>query len=98
VNFRSDSLIQSQKWSVGFGPYGEIVVCGINAMRFGLGRMETPLTPWVSVLLTPDMPLDWVSNGVEDEDPSFAILDAIEENFHRVKKGARLKSKGGERC
>jgi hypothetical protein len=35
-----------------------------------------------------------VLDGVEDEDPSFAILDAIEEDFHRVKKGARLKIKG----
>jgi hypothetical protein len=42
----------------------------------------------------PDMPLDWVSDGVGDEDSSFAILDAIEEDFHRVKKGARLKIKG----
>jgi hypothetical protein len=25
------------------------------------------------------MPLDWVLDGVEDEDLSFAILDAIEE-------------------
>jgi hypothetical protein len=40
------------------------------------------------------MPLDWVSDGVEDEDPSFAILNAIEEDFHRVKNGARLKIKG----
>jgi hypothetical protein len=29
-----------------------------------------------------DVPLDWVSDGVEDEDLSFAILDAIEEDFH----------------
>jgi hypothetical protein len=40
------------------------------------------------------MPLDWVSDGVEDEDPSFSILDAIEEDFHRVKKSVRLKIKG----
>jgi hypothetical protein len=26
VSFRSDGLIQSQKWPVGFGLYGEIVV------------------------------------------------------------------------
>lgn len=30
----------------------------------------------------PNMPLDWASNGVEDEDPSFTILDTIEEDFH----------------
>jgi hypothetical protein len=42
----------------------------------------------------PDMPLDWVLDGVEDEDLSFAILDANEEDFHQVKKLARLKTKG----
>jgi hypothetical protein len=42
----------------------------------------------------PDMPLDWMSDGAEDEDPSFAILDAIEEDFHRIKKVARIKIKG----
>jgi hypothetical protein len=52
-----------------------------------LGRYTLGVCP-------PDMPLDWVSDGVEDEDPSFAILDAIEEDFHRVKKGVRLKIKG----
>jgi len=40
------------------------------------------------------MPLDWMSDGAEDEDPSFAILDAIEEDFHRVKMVAHLKIKG----
>jgi hypothetical protein len=40
------------------------------------------------------MPLDWVLDGVKDEDPSFAILDAIEEDFHRVNKGTRLKIRG----
>lgn len=41
-----------------------------------------------------DMPLDWVLDGDGDEDPSFAILDAIEEDFHQVAKVARLKIKG----
>jgi hypothetical protein len=41
-----------------------------------------------------DMPLFWASDGVEDEDLSFAILNAIEKDFHRVKKGMRLKTKG----
>jgi hypothetical protein len=35
-----------------------------------------------------------VSDGVEDEDPSLAILDAIEDDFHQVKKGVHLKIKG----
>jgi hypothetical protein len=29
------------------------------------------------------MPLDWALDGVEDEDSSLAILDAIEEDFHQ---------------
>lgn len=42
----------------------------------------------------PDLPLDWVSDGVEDEDMSFALLDAIEEDFQRVNKGKCPKFKG----
>jgi hypothetical protein len=41
-----------------------------------------------------DMPLDWALDGDEDEDPSSAFLDAIEEDFHRKAKVARPKSKG----
>lgn len=41
------------------------------------------------------MPLDWVLDGVEDEDPSLAILDAIEEDFHREVKVARPKPNVG---
>jgi hypothetical protein len=33
----------------------------------------------------PDMPLDWVLDSDEDEDPSLAILDAIEEHFFQSK-------------
>lgn len=40
------------------------------------------------------MPLDWVSDGVKDEDTSFVLLDAIQEDFHWVDKGKRLKIKG----
>jgi len=84
VNFRLDSLIQSQKWPEGFGPSGEIVVWVRED-----GDSIYPLD-----VCPPDMPLDWVSDGVEDEDLSFAILDAIEEDFHWVKKVAHLKTKG----
>jgi hypothetical protein len=38
-----------------------------------------------------------MSDGAGDEDPSFAILDAIEEDFHWGKK-ALFRSKGRERC
>jgi hypothetical protein len=41
-----------------------------------------------------DMSLDWVSDGVEDEDTSFTLLDAIEEGFDRVNKGKCPKFKG----
>jgi hypothetical protein len=35
-----------------------------------------------------------VLDGDEDEDPSFAISNAFEEDFHRVAKVACLKTKG----
>jgi len=52
--------------------------------RFGMGRIERH----------PDMPLDWAMDGVHGKDPSLAILDAIEEEFHREKMIARQKTKG----
>lgn len=42
----------------------------------------------------PDMPLDSVLDGDEDEDLSLAILDAIEEDIFWEVKDARLKTKG----
>jgi len=93
VNFRSDGLIQSQKWLVGFGLFGEIVVWdqGVEDL---VGEEEGKERLKCCSLSAPDMPLDWASDGVEDEDLSFAILDAIKEGFHRVKKGTRRKTKG----
>lgn len=41
-----NGLIQSQKWPVGFGPFGRSL-CGIRTTRFGMGRMETPFSLWV---------------------------------------------------
>jgi hypothetical protein len=40
------------------------------------------------------MPLDWAMDDVHGDDPSLAILDAIEEEFHREKMIARQKIKG----
>jgi hypothetical protein len=40
------------------------------------------------------MPLDWAMDGDEGEDPSLAILDAIEEEFYRETMVARQKTKG----
>jgi hypothetical protein len=39
------------------------------------------------------MPLDWAMDGVHGEEP-LAILNAIEEEFHREKMIARQKTKG----
>lgn len=51
-------------------------------------------SPYPLGVFPPDMPLDWVSDGVKDEDTSFVLLDAIQEDFHWVNKGKRLKIKG----
>jgi hypothetical protein len=40
-----------------------------------------------------DLALDWELNSDEDMDPSLAILEAIEEDFHRGVKTARPKIK-----
>jgi hypothetical protein len=93
VNFKSDGLIQSQKWLVGFGLFGEIVVWDQRVEDL-VGEEEGKERLKCCSLSAPDMPLDWASDGVEDEDPSFAILDAIKEDFHQVKKGTRRKTKG----
>jgi hypothetical protein len=45
-------------------------------------------------ILHPDMPLDWAMDGVHGEDPSSAILDAIEDEFYREKMIARQRIKG----
>jgi hypothetical protein len=91
VIFKSNGLIQSQEWPVGFCPSGEIVVWdqGVEDRVGEEGDSPYPL----SVCLL-DMPLDWDSDGVEDVDTSFAFLDAMEEDFLRGNKGKRLKTKG----
>jgi hypothetical protein len=45
-------------------------------------------------VILPDMPLDWAWDDEEDEDPSLAIPDAMEEDFHRKAKVAHPKFKG----
>jgi hypothetical protein len=57
-----------------------------------MGKMEYPLILWV--FFCPTCPLDWAWDGEEDEDLSLAILDAMEEDFHRETKVVRPKSKG----
>jgi hypothetical protein len=46
-------------------------------------------------VLPPSMALDWEVDSAKGEDPSLATLDALEEEFLREIKVARLKSKGG---
>jgi hypothetical protein len=60
----------------------------------GWGGRRLPVSPYPLGVCPPDLPLDWVLDGVEDEDTSFALLDAIEEDFHWVNKGKRPKFKG----
>jgi hypothetical protein len=55
--------------------------------------MENPC-PYPLGVLHPDMSLDWVMDGDEGEDPSLAIVDAIDEEFHRKTMVARQKTKG----
>jgi hypothetical protein len=91
VIFKSDGLIQSQEWPVGFGPWREIVVWdqGVEGWVGEEGDSPYPL----GVCLH-DMPLDWDLDGVEDVDMFFALLDAIEDDFLWGNKGKRLKTEG----
>jgi hypothetical protein len=77
VDFKLDGLIQSQM-PIGFGSYGEVVVWD-QGNEVWVGEDED--SPHPLGVCPPDIPLDWVLDGDEDEDPSFAILDAIEEDF-----------------
>jgi hypothetical protein len=45
-------------------------------------------------VLSLDLALDWELDSVEDFDPSLAILEAIEEDYHREVKAARPNTKG----
>jgi hypothetical protein len=50
--------------------------------------------PYRLGVLHPDIPLDLALDGDEGEDPSFAILDCIDEEFHRKTMVACQKTKG----
>jgi hypothetical protein len=62
-----------------FCPSGEIVVWD-QGDEVWVG--ENGDSPYPLGVCPPDMPLDWVSDDVEDDDPSFMILDAIEVDFN----------------
>jgi len=85
-----DSLTQSQKGPVGFGLSREVVA---QEQGDELWDGEDDDFPLPLGVFPPDWAVDWEleSDGLE---PSLAILDAIEENFHRRVKAARPESKG----
>jgi len=89
--FKVNGLTQSQKWPVGFGTSREVVAWeqGDEIWDGNDGDSPYPLG-----VLPPDLTLDWELDGDEDVDPSLAIQEAIEEDFHRGVKAARSKTKG----
>jgi hypothetical protein len=91
VDVRLNGSIQSRKWLVGSSPYGEIIV---RDQGDGVWVGEDGDSPHPLGVYTPDRPLDWVLDGDEEEDPSLAILDSIEEDFLQEVKVAHLKANG----
>jgi len=79
-DFRVNDLSQSQKWSVGFGPSGEVVVW---EQGDEIWDGENRHSPYPLDILPPIMALNWELDSIEDEDTSLAILDAFEEDFLR---------------
>jgi hypothetical protein len=51
-------------------------------------------SPYPLGVLPPELALDWELDSDEDMDPSLAILEAIEEDFHRGVKAAHPNTKG----
>jgi hypothetical protein len=86
-----NGLSQSQKWPVGFGPSGEVVVWEKDDE---IWDGEDGDSPYPLGVLPPNMALDWELDCVENEDSSLAILDAFEENFLREVKVAWPNTKG----
>lgn len=74
-----NSLTQSHKRPIGFGSSGEVVVWEQSEKVWD---GEDVNSSYPLGVLPPDMALDWKLDSDEDVDPSLAVLDAIEENFH----------------
>jgi hypothetical protein len=99
-DFRLTSLIQSQKWPVGFSSSSEMVVWvqGDNLKDAKDGDF-----PYLLGVFPPAMPLDWAL-GCEDtvmgiscegfEDTTLVFLTAIEEDHHWEVKGVHSKNRG----
>jgi len=92
-DLRVNGLIEFQKWSVGFGPSGEVVVWDQGNEVWDGKNGVSPFPLGVYLL---DMHLDWAGDGEEDEGPLLAILDphVSEEEFHRKSMVACQKTKG----
>ena len=90
-DFRLTGLAQSQKWPIHFGQFGEIVVWDQGGE---IWDEEDGVSPFPLDAYFLDMSLDWLMDGEEDKDLSLAILEDIEEDYHRVVKVAHPKSLG----
>jgi hypothetical protein len=77
-------LVESQRWSVGFSPFGEVVMWDQGDEVWD---GEDGVSPFPLGVYPPDE---------EDEAPLLAILDArvSEEEFHRESMVVRQKTKG----
>jgi hypothetical protein len=76
-------LLQPQCWQVGLGPSGEIQVL----YPLDICHPSKEIDEW-------DFPDPLDLDYDEEEDLALALLDAIEEDFHKEVKVARAKHKG----
>jgi hypothetical protein len=90
-DFGFNGLIESQKWPLGYGLDGESIVWD-HGDKIWYGEDGESIYPLG--VLHPNMPLDWVLDGDEGEDPSLAILDVIDEEFHQKTMVACQNTKG----
>jgi hypothetical protein len=95
ANFRSVGLTQSQKWPVGFGPSGEIVVWD-QGDEVWVGEEGDFPYPWVSILPT----CPWIGCRMVLRmkiRPSCCWMPSMRISIG-LKRVSFLRLKGGERC
>jgi hypothetical protein len=95
VIFRSDGLIESQKWPVGFVPSGEIVVWD-QGDEVWVGEEGDFPYPWVSILPT----CPWIGCRMVLRmkiRPSCCWMPSMRISIG-LKRVSFLRLKGGERC
>lgn len=95
VNFRPNGLIHSQKWLVGFSLSGEIVLWDQGEEVW---VREDGHSPYPLGVCSPDMPLDWMSDGDEDEVRPSRFWMPLKRNSIGLKGLGVLRSKGEKRC